>query len=267
MSSREEAGTVPRQLALPFPMRAARGREAFHLAPPNARAAAAVADPDGWPGGRLALVGPAGAGKTHLAHVALAAAPSVLLAASALEPMGVEAAAAPGLAVIEDVDRLAALPERASKAAEEGLFHLFNLSLAGQTRLLVTGRSPPARWQIRTPDLASRLSSLDVVAIAPPDDALLSSVLVKQGRDRGLDITTEAAAHVSLRIERSFAAVTAAADALDQAATARRRRKVGVQLAAQVTKSLLGPADGTAGKPADRPEDAQTDTWEDRNAC
>jgi chromosomal replication initiation ATPase DnaA len=66
--------TAPAQppLALGFPRRRAMGRDDFIVSPANAEAAALATDPARWPGGRLALTGPQGSGKTHLAHVLMA---------------------------------------------------------------------------------------------------------------------------------------------------------------------------------------------------
>ncbi|MEM6423246.1 MAG: hypothetical protein AAF698_11690, partial [Pseudomonadota bacterium] len=118
---------------------------------------------------------------------------------------------------------------------------------AGQGRLLVTGRGAPVRWPIAMPDLASRLGGLSVATIGAPDDILLGSVLLKLGADRGLDLAPAAVDWTLRRIERSFAAVDAAADAIDRAATARRRRFVTQPLAAEALGALV-TADGVCEK-------------------
>jgi hypothetical protein len=97
-----------RQLVLDLPARPALGRDAFFVAPANALALAQVdAWPD-WPARRMALVGPAGAGKTHLAHVWAARSGAQVLPAAALPALDL-AGIAPGAAMaVEDVDRLEA---------------------------------------------------------------------------------------------------------------------------------------------------------------
>ena len=57
------------QLSFDLPVRAALGREDFFVSPANAEAVAMVEGWQGWPSRKLVLTGPAGAGKTHLAHV------------------------------------------------------------------------------------------------------------------------------------------------------------------------------------------------------
>ena len=85
------------QLVLDLPARPALGRADFFVSPANALALAQVdAWPD-WPARRLAVVGPAGAGKTHLVHVWAARSGANVLAAAdlgAIDPAAVPAAAA-----------------------------------------------------------------------------------------------------------------------------------------------------------------------------
>src|SRR3546814_11282244 len=89
--------------------------------------------------------------------------------------------------------------------------------------LLLTGRTPPARWKIGLPDLASRLRAAPTVAVDGPDDALLSAVLVKLFADRQLRVGTDVVAFVVPRMERSFAAARRLVAALDAASLASRR--------------------------------------------
>lgn len=58
-----------RQLALDLRLRPSRGRGDFYVAPANALALATLDHPEGWPGGRMLLIGPEGAGKSHLAAI------------------------------------------------------------------------------------------------------------------------------------------------------------------------------------------------------
>jgi chromosomal replication initiation ATPase DnaA len=60
--------------------------------------------------------------------------------------------------------------------------------------------------------------ALPVVAMAPPDDALLRAVLVKLFGDRQLAVDESVIGYVALRIERSFAAAQAVVARLDEEA-------------------------------------------------
>ena len=70
---------------------------------------------------------------------------------------------------------------------ERALFHLLNLAReeSGLSCCSRRGRRRRA-GRIAVPDLASRLRALPVVALAPPDDALLRAVIVKLFADRQL---------------------------------------------------------------------------------
>ncbi|MGF1552787.1 MAG: chromosomal replication initiator DnaA [Paracoccaceae bacterium] len=261
-----EAAARPMQLPLSMPVRAALGLADFHVSPVNAEAVAFVREPELWPSGRLALVGPKGAGKTHLVHVLIADHEEDAVAL--VDARFVDAAAAPALAgaavvVVEDVDGFARLDARQARAAEDGLFHLYNFCAARGTRLLLTGREVPVRWPAATPDLASRLATLAVVRIGAPDDALLASVLLKHARDRGLDPAPLAVDWTAQRIERSFAAALRAAEAFDREAARRQRRHVSQPLAA-VALRAAGLVDDEPGGPEGNDSPAADVPSEDR---
>jgi len=129
--------------------------------------------------------------------------------------------------VIEDVSELG-LDERA-------LFHLLNLAREEAASILITARTPPAGWRLRTPDLASRLKALPVVTLLPPDDALLRAVLVKLFSDRQLSVDESLIGYVASHIERSFAAARDAVATLDAEAL-RQQRPLTRVLAAEVLR-------------------------------
>ena len=72
---------MARQLVLDLAVRPALGRADFLVAPSNALAVAWVDRWPDWPMRRLAVTGPQGAGKTHLAHVWSARAGAAILPA------------------------------------------------------------------------------------------------------------------------------------------------------------------------------------------
>lgn len=211
------------QAALPlgFRRRRAMGREDFFVSPANADAVALISAPATWPEGRLALVGPQGSGKTHLARVFMADTGATLIEAARLRPDAPPELLRAGAVVVEDVDALAAAPDRAE--AEAGLFHLLNAAAAEGAALLLTGGDAPARWPAALPDLASRLAALTAARLGPPDDALLEAVIAKLFADRRLMVKPSLAGWLALRIERSFAAAAETVAALDAASLATGR--------------------------------------------
>lgn len=202
------------QLPLDLPARAALGRGDFFVSGANARAVERLDRSDAWVGGKLVLIGPEGAGKTHLAHVWAGDTGARIIEAPDLNEE--HAARLDGPVVIERAD---ALPE----TAEAALFHLHNVALAEGWPLLLTARTAPSRWTIRLPDLKSRLEAAEVVNIAAPDDALLSAVLVKLFADRQIPVTPALVRYIVTRMHRSFAAAQALVETLDREALAQRR--------------------------------------------
>ena len=215
---------MQRQLTLDLGRRPALGREAFLVSDSNARAVAMVDDWENWPGGKLVLSGPPGAGKTHLAHVWAEMSGARIVAAADPATDALDAARL----VVEDLDRIAG-----DSHAEERVFHLHNAVLNRGGRLMVTGRGLPASWGLALPDLASRIGAAGVARLDPPDEALLAGVLVKLFADRQIRVKPGLVEYLVRRIDRSFAAADAAVAALDAAALT-QGRPVNPRLAADV---------------------------------
>lgn len=205
---------MSRQLSFDWPARVALGREDFFVSAANAQAFAMVTTPDSWPEGKLAVIGPAHCGKTHLARVFAQASGATIISAAEIGPGLVPPAAAH--VIIEDMDRLR--PE-----AEEALFHLHN-HLRGRGRLLLTSNRAPSRWPITLPDLASRMQATTVVEVADPDDRLLAAVIMKHFQDRQIAPPPGLPGYLAARIERSFAAAADIVARLDAAALAEGRK-------------------------------------------
>jgi chromosomal replication initiation ATPase DnaA len=174
------------------------------------------------------LVGPEGAGKSHLAAIWAEIAGARFVAARALDVDTVPSALATGALVIEDVAEL---------VDERALFHLLNLAREDGAYVLIVARTPPSSWNIQVRDLASRLKALPVVTLASPDDALLRAVLVKLFADRQLAVDESLITYLAIRIERSFAAAGGVVDQLDREAL-RQKRPVTRSLAAELLREV-----------------------------
>ncbi len=199
----------PRQLALALDHAESYAREDFLAGPCNAEALALIESWPDWPASAIALVGPEGAGKTHLASIWAAAAGARVVSARALGATELPAALATGALVIEDA---------AAVDDERALFHLINLAREERAFLLFTARTAPSLWPVTLPDLVSRLRALPVVTLEAPDDAMLRGVMVKLAADRQLTLDEAVVNYLSTHIERSFAAARAAVIALDKEA-------------------------------------------------
>jgi chromosomal replication initiation ATPase DnaA len=218
----------PRQLALALEHAESYGREDFLVGDGNEAPFRLVCSWPDWPANALALVGPEGSGKTHLAMIWAAVAGARTIAARAVSDADVPAALATGALVVEDVG---------ADADDRALFHLINLAREEKASLLFTARSAPAAWPVAIPDLRSRVRALPVTTLQAPDDAMLRAVIVKLAMDRQLVLDESVVGFIATRIERSFAAARAAVIALDNEAL-RQRRPPTRALAADVLRQV-----------------------------
>jgi chromosomal replication initiation ATPase DnaA len=218
---------LPRQLALALDHAESYARDDFLSGPCNESALALIdAWPD-WPAHAVALIGPEGSGKTHLATIWAAATGARVMSAHALDEESLRGGAlATGALVLEDA---------AVSADERALFHLINLAREEHAYLLFTARIAPSSWPVTIADVRSRLRAMPVVTLQAPDDAMLRAVIVKLAADRQLGFDESVVGYLSTRIERSFAAARAAVIALDNEAL-RRGRPPTRALAAEMFK-------------------------------
>jgi len=232
----EMTGETPRrprtaspQLTLELAPEPGFGRENFVVSGSNEQAYAMIELWPNWPDPMLLILGPPGAGKSHLGAIWASTAKAGIQSAASLAAANIEELAAAGPLLLEDAD---AIGER-----EAQLFHLVNLMRERGTALLITAKTPPDAWGLRTADLVSRLRLAPTVAIGPPDDALMRAVLVKLLIDRQLVIDTSVVGYIALRLERSLDAARSFIDALDREALARQRR-ISRAIAADVLRSI-----------------------------
>ena len=199
---------VQRQARLDLAREAALDRASFIVSPGNAEALAAIDDWRAWPDRRLVLVGPANAGKSHLAAIWAEAANARKVSETA-DAVGDSASAV----LLEDADR---------RLADEAMFHLLNSADTGRT-VLMTARTAPRDWATSLPDLRSRLNALRVIELAAPDDGVLLGLLDKFFRERNIKPEPDVAPFLAVRIERSAAAAFAIVGSIDEAAAAEGR--------------------------------------------
>ena len=196
---------MARQLRLTLRRPASYSRAEFAEGPSNAAAVAAIDAWPGWHGGALALVGPEGAGKTHLARAWTQDAGAVML-----DRRSPDIAAAQGCpTLVEDVDQ---------GVPDEALFHLINMAPRPGGGLLLTARTLPAAWPAGLPDLRSRLNALPVAVIEPPCDTVLEAALRKFFRERSIRPKAEVYPYLLRRMERSIACAHEIVKRLDEAA-------------------------------------------------
>lgn len=107
---------------------------------------------------------------------------------------------------------------------EESLFHAWNEAQERRKPLLIIACAPPPAWEIKLPDLKSRLAATPHVHIEEPDDALLGDLIVKLLADRGVAAPPELPEYLIPRIERSYVAVQRVVESLDRVMLLQHRR-------------------------------------------
>lgn len=221
------------QLPLDLPHRPSDAEDDFLAAPSNEQALALLRLWPDWPHKLLLVVGPEGAGKSHLGAIWARRAGARVVTASdlAIEALP-ELASAPAL-LIEDADR--------PPLREKELFHLINLAMERGVFLLVTARKSPDAWGLATKDLLSRLRRAPAVAIEQPDEAFLRVILGKLFHDRQIKVESSLIDYLALRLERSFEAAQRIVSALDREGLA-RGRAVTRALAAELLATSPGAA-------------------------
>lgn len=224
------ANQLTLNLTLPPPTYA---REDFVVADGNREALAWIDRWPDWPAPALSLNGPTGCGKTHLGRIWAARSGAIVMTGADLDGMSVAdltilAATSPAIVI-----------EGAECAPERGLFHLYNLVRERGGHMLLISDEPPARWSIDLPDLASRLRAAPAVAVAPPDDELLGSIILKQLADRQLHAGAGVVQYLVSHMERSADAARRVVAALDGRALI-ERREIDRRLAMDVLADLAG---------------------------
>jgi chromosomal replication initiation ATPase DnaA len=220
------------QLALGLPHRVALGRDDFLVADSNAAALRLIDEWPNWPTQAAILVGPAGSGKSHLSAVWQARSHASIVAAKDINKESVPAYLAAGTLCVEDVTP--------GDFDEVAFFHLLNAARQQGAHVLITSDINPASWNIKLPDLASRIGALPTVPILAPDDAVLRGVLVKLFTDRQIAVDEALISYLTLRMPRSLAAAREIVAEIDRVALAER---------AEVTRPFVARVLGRMGSP------------------
>ena len=178
-----------------------------------------------WPMHALALVGPKGAGKSHLGHAWGEKADAVhLTPQSDISSLGEGSNL-----FVDDAD--------SGLYPEDMLFHIYNWSKETGGSILFTGQTAPNHWSVALPDLKSRLATLQVTAIGSPDEDALMMILAKLFSDRQLMVDENILIYLVSRMERSFEMANRIVYEMDRTGLAKKRRLTRI-LAKEVLEKL-----------------------------
>ena len=215
------------QLALDLGLDPRTSFESFFPGPNAQPLAAARACADGSGEQVLYLYGGPGLGKTHLLQSACRCAaeaecPAVYLPlhdALAWPLQVLEGLDALALVAVDDLQLAAGQPEW-----QAALFHLFNRVRDGGGRLLFAARQKPAELDFALADLVSRLQSGLVLRLQDLSDEEKLRGLQLRARQRGLELSADAARYLLGRYPRDLAQLFVLLDRLDQASLMAQRR-------------------------------------------
>lgn len=161
-----------------------------------------------WPSGAIALAGPQGSGKTHLAVAwATEAGARQVSAHAAPDDAAAIFREAQGRVLIDNAD--------GADADEAMLWRVLDLARADGGAVLLVGQKAPVHWPATIPDLRSRLGNLGVAHLGEPDEALMGVVLRRICREQFIQLSDSAANYLARRLPRTFAAAHQCAAALD----------------------------------------------------
>jgi chromosomal replication initiation ATPase DnaA len=205
-----------RQLPLALPILERFEREDFLVGDANELAYATLEQWPDWPDPIMLLLGPPGSGKTHLASIWAKRAHAWSVVSTDISHRPAAELLSSTAVLIEDVDR--GLPDEAA------FFHLLNIAREKKCFVLLTARTPPGDWGIKTMDLLSRLRLAPRIDLREPDDALMAGLLVKFFVERQMVVDMQVVEFIRSRIDRSVASVRDFVDALNSESLARKKR-------------------------------------------
>ncbi len=207
----------PQQLPFDLGHREAFERDDLWVSQSNADAVAWLDKYPDWPAPALVIYGPPASGKTHLARVwqkqtdALDVTPQNINDLRGVNDF-------PQAAIIDDAEKFIGTDD-----GETALFHTYNRAKEEGAHILLTSEHPPALWRFTLPDLKSRIMAAPAVAMAEPDEQLMSIVLAKLFSDRQLAVPADVIEFVVRRIERSFKALRNIATEIDKQSLSQKR--------------------------------------------
>ena len=131
--------------------------------------------------------------------------------------------------IIEDIDLITSLEE------EEYLFHSINLSKELNKILLLTSGLDLSEINIKTPDLRSRLDSIQSAKILEPNDDLMNVLILKLFHDRQILIKPNIISYLMQRVERSYLGISNIVDLIDNVSLS-KKKSISINLIKELLK-------------------------------
>jgi hypothetical protein len=130
----------------------------------------------------------------------------------------------------------------AERQSETDIFHAWNRAQAERRPLLIVADAPPPNWEIRLPDLRSRIGATPVLTLGLPDARLIASLLDYLFERREIVAGPGLIDWITRRVERSYISILGVVEALEEDAMVRQNRRLSIATARPVlTKAGLVP--------------------------
>ena len=164
------------------------------------------------------LIGPKGCGKSHLVNVFCKNFEKENWIISKKKEKDIyKIFQENNVVIIEDIDLITSLDE------EKYLFHSINLSKELNKILLLTSGLDLSKINIKTPDLRSRLDSIQSVKILEPNDDLMNILILKLFHDRQILIKPNIISYLMQRVERSYLGISEIVDLIDNVSLSKKK--------------------------------------------
>lgn len=219
------------QSALPFSNSPTYDAAVFISSAPNKLAYDWIEQWPDWSTIGLIIHGPAHCGKTHLGHIWRHKSNAKTLQSTDITLESI----APLLD--QETPLLLENFSITTTAQAEALFHLFNHQKKSGQTILILSHNSPQNWPVALPDLASRLNTLNVAEITPPDDTLLQEILIKRFSDLQLSIAPQVLAYLLPRIERTYESLNYWVEEIDKASL-NHGRQISIPLLKKIDATL-----------------------------
>lgn len=219
----------PDQMSFAFPAGPLRFGQMV-VTPANQAAVSIIRQPSKWPTPVFCVTGPPRSGLTTLLQAWCEETDGVFFDAGAftkLKPAKLDKLAGKFVAV-DNADKV---------VANEKLLTLINQIAKDDGRLLLSATSSPSQWPVQSADLKSRLNSMSIVEILPPDEAMLTGRLKAAAARHYLKLEPEVVAYLAPRLDLTYEAIEAFAEKLSHGVTTTGRAP-SVPLAKEVLEAM-----------------------------
>lgn len=95
----------------------------------------------------------------------------------------------------------------ADKLHDNKTFFAWNKAHEEGRSLMMSAAHEPSRWDILLPDLKSRIASMELLQIGPPDDELIMELIMQKLRLADVAIASKALSYCQKRLRRDYASL------------------------------------------------------------